>query len=261
MTTFRVVRLFGYWFLCRRSSAACGSGSSEPRQVPVGPTAPSGTRRRLGYSHAVDAWRRSPLSNGEQMSTLRPTLTVQNATSSNQSGTRTYEFQVSDNAPTSRSALRSPRRFSSRSTRRASLREATDAPSFTVPQDLQPATRMYWRARVVQGTTTSDWTSAGNVQDEARRLQPARRVVRSADSFGETSEQCSGAHTWIPGKGAAAGHGDVLRAVSAGEPISSSGEFSVEVEGLRPDGPNHKLKIFSMNDRDGDIIDNSAIWE
>ena len=33
----------------------------------------------------------------------------------------------------------------------------------------------------------------------------------------------------------------------------SNGEFSVEVEGLRPNGPDHKLKIFSMNDRDGDI--------
>ena len=36
-----------------------------------------------------------------------------------------------------------------------------------------------------------------------------------------------------------------------GEAITN-GEFSVEVEGLRPDGPNHKLKIFSMNDREAD---------
>ena len=34
--------------------------------------------------------------NGDQLATLRPTLTVQNGTSSSQSGTRTYEFQVSD---------------------------------------------------------------------------------------------------------------------------------------------------------------------
>ena len=33
----------------------------------------------------------------------------------------------------------------------------------------------------------------------------------------------------------------------------TNGEFSVEVEGLHPNGPDHKLKIFSMNDRDGDI--------
>jgi hypothetical protein len=32
----------------------------------------------------------------------------------------------------------------------------------------------------------------------------------------------------------------------------TSGEFSVEVEGLRPNGPDHKLKIFTMNDRDAD---------
>ena len=31
--------------------------------------------------------------------------------------------------------------------------------SFTPTSDLQPSTRMYWRARMVQGTTNSDWTS------------------------------------------------------------------------------------------------------
>ncbi len=41
--------------------------------------------------------------------------------------------------------------------------------------------------------------------------------------------------------------------------VLSSGEFSVEVEGLRPDGPNHKLKIFSMNDTPE--ISASATWE
>ena len=32
----------------------------------------------------------------------------------------------------------------------------------------------------------------------------------------------------------------------------TSGEVSVEVEGLHPNGPNHKLKIFSMNSSDSD---------
>jgi hypothetical protein len=32
----------------------------------------------------------------------------------------------------------------------------------------------------------------------------------------------------------------------------TNGEFSVQVEGLHPNGPDHKLKIFSMNDRDAD---------
>ena len=32
----------------------------------------------------------------------------------------------------------------------------------------------------------------------------------------------------------------------------TNGEFSVEVEGLRPNGPNHKLKIFSMNNSSAD---------
>src|SRR5215207_4448915 len=74
--------------------AACGSGSSGARQVPVGggsPTAP-------GASGSVTLTRPAPVSpvDGEQLSTLRPTLTVQNTASSQQSGSRTYEFQVSD---------------------------------------------------------------------------------------------------------------------------------------------------------------------
>ena len=35
--------------------------------------------------------------------------------------------------------------------------------------------------------------------------------------------------------------------------VLTNGEFSVEVEGLRPNGPDHKLKIFSTNDTAGDI--------
>jgi hypothetical protein len=35
----------------------------------------------------------------------------------------------------------------------------------------------------------------------------------------------------------------------------ANGEFSVEVEGLQPNGPDHKLKVFSMSDSTGDLTD------
>src|SRR5918992_746934 len=73
------------------SGAACGSGSSGPRDVPAGPTAPSVPSGTVTLTTPAPV---SPVNN-EQLSTLQPTLTVQNSTAS-ASGTRTYEFQVSD---------------------------------------------------------------------------------------------------------------------------------------------------------------------
>ena len=96
MTILRLIRLFPL-LLVSTFAIACGSGSSPTRQVPVGPTAPSAGPSGSG-SVPVTLTAPLPISpvNGDQLATLRPTLTVQNGTSSSQSGTRTYEFQVSD---------------------------------------------------------------------------------------------------------------------------------------------------------------------
>src|SRR5687767_2153580 len=93
MTIAQTVRMASVLGVCAVFISGCGSGSSDTRQVPVGPTQPSNP----GGGGSVTLTTPAPVSpvNGEQLSTLRPTLTVQNATSS-QSGSRTYEFQVSD---------------------------------------------------------------------------------------------------------------------------------------------------------------------
>jgi hypothetical protein len=245
MTTLRVQQLFPAMVLASAFAAACGSGASEPRQVPVGPTAPSG-------SGTVTLSAPAPVSpsNGEQLSTLRPTLTVQNATSSNQSGTRTYEFQVSDNSGFSIVASLTASFLVS--VNQTGVAEGGDGrTSFTVLNDLQPATRMYWRARVVQGATTSEWTSAAMFKT---KLVGYNRPGELYDPLihSESIGAISGPHAWIPGKGLRLDTERSYVRYQLGEAMSN-GEFSVEVEGLHPDGPNHKLKIFSMNDRDGDI--------
>ena len=251
MTTLRLQRLLPAMILASAFAAACGGGTSEPRQVPVGPTAPSGPS---GGSGTVTLSTPAPVSpvNGEQLSTLRPTLTVQNATSSNQSGTRTYEFQVSDNTDFSIGASLTASFLVSVS--QTGVAEGGDGrTSFTVPNDLQPATRMYWRARVVQGTSTSsEWTSAAMFKT---KLVGYNRPGELYDPLihSESIGAISGSHTWIPGKGLRLDTERSYVRYQLGEAISSGGEFSVEVEGLHPNGPNHKLKIFSMNDKDGDI--------
>src|SRR5687768_3030872 len=226
------------------SGLACGSGTSEPREVPVGPTAPSGTSGSVTLTTPAPV---SPINN-EQLSTLRPTLTVQNSTSS-ASGTRTYEFQVSD-----RTDFTLGRTLTASflvAVNQTGVTEGGDGrTSFVVPQDLQPATRMYWRSRVVQGSSTSSWSEPATFRT---KLVGYSRPGELYDPLihGETIGTVFGAHTWVAGKGIRLDSERSYVRYPLAEAMTN-GEFSVEVEGLHPNGPNHKLKIFSMNDRDAD---------
>ena len=173
---------------------------------------------------------------------------MQNATSS-QSGSRTYEFQVSDRTDFSLGASLTASFLVSVS--QTGVPEGDGRTSFTPSQDLQPTTRMYWRARVVQGTSTSSWSEPAAFRT---KLVGYNRPGELYDPLihSETIGAVEGAHTWIPGKGLRLDTETSYVRYQLGEAITN-GEFSVEVEGLRPNGPNHKLKVFSMNDRDGDI--------
>src|SRR5688500_15311115 len=138
MNTLLPMRLASAVLLLSISGIACGSGSSAPREVPVGPTAPSGPSGTVTLTTPAPV---SPVNN-EQLSTLRPTLTVQNATAS-ASGTRTYEFQVSDRTDFTIGASLTASFLVF--VNQTGVAEGPDGrTSFTVSQDLQPATRMYW---------------------------------------------------------------------------------------------------------------------
>lgn len=221
---------------------ACGSETGESQQIPIGgsPTGPSGP---ITLSTPAPI---SPIG-GEQLSTLRPALTVQNATSS-QTGARTYEFQVSDRTDFALgSSLTSSFLVF---VNRTGVAEGGDGRTvFTVPDDLQPTTRMYWRARAVQGTSTSNWSEAAMFKTKLVGYSRAGELYDPLIHSESIGNVVGG--TFISGKG--------LRLDSEMSYVQynlasvlSSGEFSVEVEGLRPNGPDHKLKIFSMNDTPSD---------
>lgn len=127
--------------------AACGGKKDSP-------TSPSPTSATL-TAPALE----SP-SDNEPLDTLRPTLVVRNATS-DQQGTRTYEFQISDS--TTFSALTTANITGLAATvGKTGVAEGTGGKtSFTVEQDLQPTTVFYWRARAVQGSSTSAWSTTG----------------------------------------------------------------------------------------------------
>jgi hypothetical protein len=248
MTTLLQTRTLPALILLSMVASACGSGAGPTRSVPVGPTAPTGPGGGSGGTFTLSTPSAVSPINGEQLGTLRPTLTVQNVTSSG-SGTRTYEFQVSDNAGfTLGSSLTASFLVSVNQT---GVAEGSDGrTSFTVPSDLQPATRMYWRARAAQGSSTSSWSDAAMFRT---KLVGYSRPGELYDPliYGETIGTVVGSHTWVPGKGIRLDQETSFVRYQLAEAMTS-GEFSVEVEGLRPNGPDHKLKIFTMNDSNSD---------
>jgi hypothetical protein len=231
------------------TAAACGSGSSEPRQVPVGgsPTGPSGPSGTVTLSTPAPV---SPV-NGEQLATLRPILTVQNATSS-QSGTRTYEFQVSDRTDFSLGASLTASFIVA--INQTGVPEGDGRTSFTVSQDLQPATRMYWRARVIQGSSSSEWSSPAMF---LTKLVGYNRPGELYDPLihGETIGLPIGGPTFVPGKGILLTSQTSYVRYQLAQTLPS-GEFSALVEGLAPGAAGSKFKIFSMQSGTGNILDN-----
>ena len=188
---------------------------------------------------------------GEQLSTLRPTLTVQNATSSAQ-GARTYEFQISDRTDFALGATLAASFIVA--VNQTGVAEGDGSTSYTVTQDLQPTTRMYWRSRVVQGTSTSAWSSAADFKTKLVGYSIPGELYDPLIHGGETMGTIFGAHTWVPGRGLRLDTQNSFVRYLLADSIPN-GEFSVEVEGLRPNGPAHKLKIFSMSDTTGDTSD------
>jgi hypothetical protein len=179
--------------------------------------------------------------NDVQLDGLRPTLTLVNGTSS-ESGTRTYEFQVSDSSA-----------FTSVTFSRTGVAEdPSGRTSFTPEQDLQSATRFYWRARLVQGSTSSAWSSVGSFRT---RVVGFNRPGELYDPLvhGDTVGTPVGASTYVPGKGLRLDNVNAFVRYELPQTISA-GEFSVEIEGLHPNGPDHKLKLFSMSDGPGNLI-------
>lgn len=194
----------------------------------------------------------SPSAN-QQLDTLRPTLTVSNATST-QSGTRTYEFQISDTSSFSASVTSHIAGFAATVGQTGVPEGANGTTSFTPSQDLQPTTVFYWRARAVQGSSNGPWSDAGRFRS---RLVGFMRAGELYDPLvhGETVGERIGATTFVPGKGLRL-DANVSYVRYALPQTITGGEFSMDVEGLRANAPGDKAKVFGMQEGDGDFITN-----
>lgn len=210
-------------------SVVCATGCT---QNPLSPDGSGGTAPQL-TAPGIDA-----PADDEQLTTLRPTLIVRNGTS-NQNGTRTYEFQLATNSAFSPVAL----------TRAGVAENSSGKTSFTPDQDLQSTTRYYWRARVTQGTSNSDWSAIGRMKTKAVGYNNPGELFDPLVA-GETVGNIFGSTTFVPGKGIKLNSATsyVRYALPA---TVAKGELSMEIEGLAPGGPIGKPRLFSMLDGTG----------
>ena len=121
--------------------------------------------------------------------------------------------------------------------RRASRRTPAGKTSFTPAQDLQPTTRMYWRARMVQGTTNSDWSTVGKFKT---RLVGFNRPGELYDPLvnGETIGTIGGSATSrsMPGQGHPVERHPRLRGLRLPQ-VVPTGEILDGSQGLAPGRP------------------------
>ena len=205
-------------------AVACGGSSP---QTPAGPTPDPGPTNLTAPTPETPV-------GDPQLDTLRPTLTVRNGTSTG-TGARVYEFQISDSSG-----------FTTNVVSQTGVAEGTGATSVTPANDLQPATRMYWRARFTQAGVSSAWSStaqfrtklvgfnrAGELYDPMVHSETIGARVGSTTFLGSRGLRVDNATSWVRYELAS---------------TLTSGEISVEVEGLQPNGPGSKARIFSMMD-------------
>jgi hypothetical protein len=184
-------------------------------------------------------------SDDQQLDTLRPTLTIVNSTATAGTGARTYEFQIARENT-----------FESIFLSKIGVAEGTTGKtSLVVDQDLPSTARLYWRARLTRGTSSSDWSATGRF-----RTKPVGRNI-PGELFdpltaGETVGRIVGSTTWIPGQGIRLN--DALAYVVYDLPqVLLTGELSVEVTGLGPGGPCCKPRVFSILDQVGALSSSS----
>jgi hypothetical protein len=237
------------WALTGLMSVALGlAACSDDKAPPTTPTPTPVVNPPRLTAPAADA----PSTN-TQLDTLRPTLTVRNGTS-DQTGARTYEFQIADNADFTTALSRAARGYRVVVTKTGVPEGGSGTTSFTPDEDLQPTTKLYWRARMTQGSTTSEWSQGASFRT---RLMGFNRAGELYDPLihGETVGQVVGDASFIPGRGvqlnAFSSHIKYLLPQTV-----SGGEFSMDVEGLRANGPGDKAKVFGMQEGQGDFITN-----
>ncbi len=225
------------------ASVSCGSTPAPAATAPT-PVTQAPTSLAVPVPSAPGA--------DEQTTSLRPTLTVTNSTTTGLSGARTYEFQISDTSDFS-AGTGSGSAYYAFSASQAGIAEGTGSTTFTPSADLMPAARLYWRARATQGSLTSDWSPARSLRTQIIGYNKTGEVYDPMVNGQSVAELFFKRARFQAGRGILIPDSDSYVRYRVNPPITGGGEFSVDIEGLtdKPvsDNPDTaKLKIFSMAD-------------
>ncbi len=223
------------------ATITCGGSNSSP-------TTPGGGQPGGG---ATAPAREAP-ADDEQLTTIRPTLRVRNGTSA-QAGARTYEFQISDRNDFA-AGSGSTSAYYARTFSRAGVAEGGSTTSIDVDQDLQPATRFYWRARWAQGAANGDWSATSTFRTQIVGFNRGGELYDPLVN-GSTVAEFFGNATFVANRGLRVQETNGYARYRLAQLISF-GEFSLDVEGISnapfsASGNTGKLKILSMDDDPG----------
>ena len=225
-------------------TVACGDDPPPTQPTPPPPPPPP-------VSPVLTAPRADSPAENDQLQTLRPTLRVLNATA-DQAGSRSYEFQVSDDPDFAPASASSIGRYYRLVVAQAGLPEGPDGKTqFEIPGDLQPTTRFYWRARARQGTVDGPWSAAATFRTRIEGYNRAGEMYDPLTS-GTTVGQVVNSVTLTPGRGATINANDAHIRYQLVQTVTA-GELSMEVDGIQNNSPGDKTKIMAMYDGDGDI--------
>ena len=237
------------FMLASRSSAAAAAVRASTRQVPVGPDGADGPRRRRA-GHADDTRASLPR---QRRATLYPAADAD--------GSERHVIESERHAHVRVSGLGShrflarliadvivPRRRQpdgrGRRRRRAHVLHGR--------QELQPTTRMYWRARAVQGSSSSDWSSPAMFKTKFvgyNRPGELYDPLIHGETIGTSRRRAHVDHR--QGLRLDTETSYVRYQLAAGDRRAANSPS--RSKGLHPDGPNHKFKIFSMKTGTADI--------
>ena len=223
------------WVAVAVVAVACGGSSGPAAPSPGGPSGTPTLTAPVADSPVSDA----------QLDTLRPTFTVRNGTSSG-AGPRTYEFNISDTSDFTSGVQAYVTGLAVVVSQSGVAEGAGGTTSFTPATDLQPSTRMYWRARVTEAGASSAWSATAQFRT---KLVGFNRAGELYDPLihGETIGSRVGSTTFLDRRGLRVDNNTSWVRYVLGATITS-GEISVEVEGLHPNNPGMKSRIFSMMD-------------
>ncbi len=234
-------------FALTAASMACSESGS--RDVPVGPSP------QPGGGSLTTPTLQSP-SGGTQLNTLRPTLTVGNGGSG--AGTRVYEFQISETSDFSSSATSHVADYRVNVTRTGVAEGGGGTTGFTPDADLQPATLFYWRARVSQGAEVSAWSTTGQFRSQLVGFNVPGAMFDPLGG-GETSGATAGSTTFTGASGLRVNSPTSWVRYQLASTLTS-GVISVEVEGLEPNKPHEKARIFSMMDGGNNLFNSKFLF-